>query len=163
MARLSDKEFSLRYELTQLQRDRNRLERLKERTDADLLETRQRIKAIKDELSEKPKPKKKAAPKVSAKKLIEKIEKNEKTFEAEDVDLNEGSEKEQTHKVKLNADSLVALEDSVELEEKKPEIQQGFKNAKIRKTSELKVEVKEKKPVEKKTKEKEDEKIDPAE
>jgi len=148
MVRLSDKEFSLRYELTQLQRDRNRLERLKERTDADLLETRQRIKAIKDELAEKPKPKKKE----------EDWKKTEPVLKDDDIDLNG----KKISEVKIDADSLVALEDSVELEEKKPEIQQGFKNAKIRKTSELKVEVKEKKPVEKKTKEKEDEKTDSA-
>ena len=159
MARLSDKEFSLRYELTQLQRDRNRLERLKERTDADLLETRQRIKAIKDELSEKPKPKKKTAPKKEAVKKEEAAPK--KLVNCKHV-LTPASEEEKISEVKIDADSLVALEDSVELEEKKPEIQQGFKNAKIRKTSELKVEVKEKKPVEKKTKEKEDEKTDSA-
>jgi len=113
MARLSDKEFSLRYELTQLQRDRNRLERLKERTDDDLSATRQRIKAIKDELSEKPKPKKKAAPKVSAEKLIEKIEKNKKTFEAEDVEIPEESE------VKIDANSMTAIEDSKPVKAKK--------------------------------------------
>lgn len=107
MARLSDKEFAITFELRQLQADRNRLERIKERTDSDLDETRQRIRALKKQLEKSQKPaKKKAAPKKSAKKLVDKIEENKKTFEPEESE------------VKIDADSMTAVEDSVELKDK---------------------------------------------
>ena len=114
MARLSDKEFSLKFELRQLQQDRNRLERIKERTDEDLSETRQRIKILKNQIDKlskpkpKPKPKKKPAKKKSAVDLIKAIEKNQKTFEPEESE------------VKVDASSMTADEDSVELKDKKP-------------------------------------------
>lgn len=128
MARMNDKEFTLKFELRQLQQDRNRLERIKERTDDDLSETRQRIKVLKTQIDKlsKPKPKKKkaAASKKPAKDLIDKIEENKKTFEPEESE------------VKIDASSMTAAEDSVELKDKKP--------------------------AEKKTKAKEDTKTDPA-
>jgi len=151
MARISDKEFSIRHQLVQLRRDRNRLERIKERTDNDLAETRVAIKSLKSSLVEiemekkaaliaslgkskkKALAKKKATapkPKTSAEKLIDSIEKNKKTFEPEESE------------VKIDASSMTAVEDSAEHS----------------------VELKDKKPVEKKTttKTKEEAKTDPA-
>ena len=129
MARLSDKEFSIRYELTQLRRDQNRLERLKERTDDDLSATRQRIKVLKEELAVKPKSKKKAAPKKTGtiyslrskreRKLKEEAT-PEKLVNCKHV-LTPASEEEKISEVKIDADSLVALEDSVPVEKKKKE------------------------------------------
>lgn len=137
MARMGDKEFSIRHQLVQLKRDRNRLVRIKERTDNDLAETRVAIKGLRVSLEEietekkaaliasmKKSKKKTAAKKKPAKDLIDKIEKNKKTFEPEESE------------VKIDASSMTAVEDSVEVEEKKP--------------------------VEKKTKAKEDTKTDPA-
>lgn len=125
---MSDKEFALTFELRQLQQDRNRLERIKERTDNDLDETRQRIRALKKQLEKTAKPaeKKKAA---ALKKSRIKRPVAPRVAEAE-------KEGEKISEVKVDADSMKAIEDSVELEEKKP--------------------------VEKKTKTKESEKTDPA-
>lgn len=111
MVRMNDKEFTLKFELRQLQQDRNRLERIKERTDNDLSETRQRIKVLKIQIAKLSKPakkKKKAAPKKITKDLIDKVEENKKTFEPEESE------------VKIDADSMTAVEDSVELKDKKP-------------------------------------------
>lgn len=102
MARMSDKEFALKFELRQLQQDRNRLERIKERTDNDLSETRQRIKVLKNQIDKlsKPKPKKKKAAAPKPKPAVKKEEKIEE--------------------VKVDASSMTAVEDSVELKDKKP-------------------------------------------
>jgi len=116
MARLSDKEFSLKFELRQLQQDRNRLERIKERTDEDLSETRQRIKILKTQLEKlsKPKPKKKKA--AAPKKKKEDWKKTEPILKDGDID----QKGEKISEVKVDADSMKALEDSVELKDKKP-------------------------------------------
>jgi len=116
MARMDDKEFALKFELKQLQVDRNRLERIKERTDEDLDETRQRIRVLKKQLEKLQKPeKKKAAPKKkkSAADLIEAIDKNKKTFEAEDVEIPEESE------VKIDVNSMTAIKNSTPVKTKK--------------------------------------------
>lgn len=119
MARMSNKEFSIRHQLIQLRRDRNRLDRIKERTDSDLAETRIAIKSLKSSLveiemekREAAKPKKKSKKKAPVKKkvseIIAAIEKNKKTFEPEESE------------VKVDASSMTAVEDSVELKDKKP-------------------------------------------
>jgi len=119
MARLSDKEFSLKFELRQLQQDRNRLERIKERTDEDLSETRQRIKILKNQIDKlsKPKPKKTGTIYSQRSKRERKLEEEkppsaEPRVEMEDTDLES--------EVKVDASSMTADEDSVELKDKKP-------------------------------------------
>ena len=122
MARLSDKEFAITFELRQLQADRNRLERIKERTDSDLDETRQRIRALKKQLEKSQKPaKKKAVPKktktiYSQRSKRERKLEDEKTItvEAEGLKLPEPEES----KVKVDASSMTAVENSVELKDK---------------------------------------------
>lgn len=148
MARMSDKEFSIRHQLVQLRRDRNRLERIKERTDNDFAETRVAIKSLKSSLVEiemekkaaliaslkkskkkAPVKKKAAAPKKKVSDIVAPIEKNKKTFEAEEPEELTDAEavhvpEEKISDVKVDASSMTAVEDSaehsVELKDKKP-------------------------------------------
>lgn len=106
MARLDDKQFALDFELKQLQRDRNRLERIKQRTDEDLLDTKRRIKEIRTELDRLRKPVKKTKPKKLDSKLKEKKKEEEPiTFEVEGL-------KPEESEVEVDASSMTAAEDS---------------------------------------------------
>lgn len=121
MARMGDKEFSIRHQLIQLKRDRNRLVRIKERTDNDLAETRVAIKSLRASLDEiemekKAARSKKKAPAKKKAPVKKKAAAPKKTTDADAVYVPE----EKVSEVKVDADSMKAIEDSVEVEEKKP-------------------------------------------